>query len=965
MKLLSGKTFSTAAAGFAAFAMFTAAVVFISASTGLGPAAKLISPRDQAAIKGVARQTLAQMPLAFEVNRGQTDQRADFITRGKGYLAFLSAGEAAFKLGDSSKGASESALRMNLIGADPGARRSVSNRLPSKVNYFTGSASVQGLPTYAKIGYRGIYPGIDISYYGKAGQLEYDFIVAPGADPKAIKLAFDGADRLSVGKNGDLIISVGDHKLTQRKPYLYQEIAGRRETVPGGFRVSENTVTFDTGKYDPARTLVIDPVLSYRSYLGGGANDIGFGVAVDSSGAAYITGSTQSTNYPTVGGVSGCAGTFTTTSLQCDKGAGDAFVTKMVDGGSALAWSTYLGGAKEDLGWDVQVDSSGNVYVGGSTESSDFPTTANAFDTTCGSDGTCNAPTPGGLSASDVFLAKLNSSGDALSYSTFLGGSDVDLDTNPAAGALGDLDIALRGTVAAITAATASSDFPTTSTGDRHCGTTGVVLGCNLTNDGFLSLIDTAKSGVSSLVYSTYIGGNGDDQGKGVAFDSKGDVYVAGITFGFRPGPSGTPLINNFPATTSLQPLYGGGASDGFVAKFATSGLIATGSVAVKNVSASFSAGAGSLIFSTYLGGGGTDEAWDVDVKGENAYVTGFTESGDDPATPAADGPTPYFPVTPGAFDTTYNGRPSLPDGSTAFLSGDAFVAKLKPAGEGLVYSTFLGSNTADVGMGIDVDSTGAAYVTGYTHCETPVLHLGPVLSSIQIGFPQSGNGTQRIGPATTSTSASYTVHARATGSSASASDPLDLPAGTLVNLTAVPDPVSGKAVVFSNGLDNITVAVDGLGNASDSVTPVDAVTTGIARVKAQLAANPAATAEGLAEWGYPAPTCTGNFPTTAGAPQPSINGDFLGAELHNSPADPFLTKLDPTGSALAYSTYLGGNDFDRGYAVAVRELPSGNEAYVTGRTGSTLIGTAGSAFPTKPSGKGNRDAYIAKVTEP
>ncbi|HUP70741.1 MAG TPA: SBBP repeat-containing protein [Acidimicrobiales bacterium] len=835
------------------------------------------SPAGARSTETEVREAYGRLPLNFELNQGQSDSQVKFMARGEGYTLFLTPGETVLSLAPPAASAGGGAapaepparavLRTKFLGANPAPKVTGSSPTPAKANHFTGADPAgwrTDVPTYATVGYTGLYPGIDAVYHGKKGQLEYDFVVAPGADPSQIRLGFEGARSMAIDDKGDLVLTTEHGRLRQAKPRLYQDVGGRRKAVNGSFLMTgPNQVGFSVSSYDADRPLVIDPVLSYSTFLGGGGSDVGFGIAVDPDGNAYVGGQTGSTNFPTAGATTCPSTAFPGSSYQCAQGGGvDAFVTKLNPAGSALVWSTYLGGGKADLAYRIALDGDGNAYVVGATDSADdpgtpaveagFPTTAGAFDTTCGTDGLCNARPPADPAScpavgcrttgtSDTFVSKLSASGNSLMYSTFLGGADHDQDVLLTA-VPSHQGIAVHGTRAYVTGSTGSDDdlstlgvnegFPTTTGAFQNSCGSAAIPGCdNGTLDGYLAVLDTAASGASSLVYSTYLGGSGSDAPRAVAVDGAGNAYVTGVTYGY-----GSPTANNFPTKSAVQAGYQGGFADAFVAKLDPAGV-----------------GPTSLVYSTYLGGGGKDEAWGIDVEGGGvpgkgkAYVTGFTNSGDNPATSAADGPTPYFPTTSGAYDTSFNGRATDGGGNTTFLDGDAFVVKLKATGDKLDYATFLGGADHDLGGAVAVDSEGNAYVTGFTTC-------------------QNDNG-------------------------------------------GVP----------------------------------------------------------LAPGAPPPPPCAGTFPVLD-AVQPTMDGNFIGFELHNSPTDIFLTKLNPGGSALIYSTYLGGNDFDRGFAVAVRDTDAAHnaitpEAYVTGRIASTNYPTTAGAFKTtKPAGKGNRDAAVSKV---
>ncbi len=359
-----------------------------------------------------ALQAYGKLPLSFEANQGQADPRAKFISRGSGYSLFLTGTEAVLaltrpgvsrarhrlELASTTAGQEErqatapAVLRMKLLGANPAPHVSGLEELPGKSNYFIGNDPKKwrtNVANYAKVEYKEIYPGVDLVYHGNQRQLEHDFILAPGANPSGITMELKGADKLSIDSQGDLVLATGGGEVRLQKPVVYQEVDGARREIAGSYVLKgSHRVGFQLGAYDASRRLVIDPVLSYSTYLGGSGVDIGFGIAVDSSGNAYVTGVTVSTNFPTT------TGAFRTT---LGGGFSPAFVTKLNPTGSALVYSTYLGGSGGDLGVGIAVDSSGNAYVTGDTGSTNFPTT-NPFQATNG----------GGA---DAFLAKINPKG--------------------------------------------------------------------------------------------------------------------------------------------------------------------------------------------------------------------------------------------------------------------------------------------------------------------------------------------------------------------------------------------------------------------------------------------------------------------------------------------------------------------------------------------------------------------------
>ena len=595
----------------------------------------------------------AKMALTFEPNRGQTDSQVEFLSRGPGYTLFLTPTEAVLALrtpeGKRSAAERKSAtrpeppakrhvLRLRLVDANAAPQMTGLDALPGKSHYFIGNDPQKwhtNVPHYARVEYQDVYPGIDLIYYGNQRQLEYDFVVAPGADPQAITLSFDGADRVEIDSNGDLILHTPVGPIRQHKPLVYQEVKGARQELWGGYVLKdENRVGFDVAAYDARQPLIIDPVLSYSTYLGGSGDDLGFGIAVDGAGNAYVTGQTKSIDFPT-------EGPSPDGPLQAYFGGGnnDAFVTKVRADGTALVYSTYLGGIYDEDGWGIAVDGGGNAYVTGRTLSDDFPTTDGAFDSWFN----------GGWS--DAFVAKLDATG-ALVYSTFLGGG----------GTGGEDEIGLGIAVdssgnAYVTGYTGSSDFPTTDEAYDRIYNGGWT-------DAFVAKLNASGSG---LVYATFLGGSPEtdivgirpegDHGYGIAVDALGNAYVTGET-----------SSPDFPTTTGTS-LHG--SFDAFVAKLDPAGS--------------------ALVYATFLGGKDEDAGRDIAVDGDgNAYVTGHTSSR-------------KFPTTNGAFDRRLGG------------SRDAFMAKLDPSGANLLYGTFLGGSGRDSGTGIAVDSSGNAYVTGYT----------------------------------------------------------------------------------------------------------------------------------------------------------------------------------------------------------------------------------------------------------
>ncbi|MFB3132946.1 MAG: SBBP repeat-containing protein, partial [Rhodothermales bacterium] len=529
-------------------------------------------------------------------------------------------------------------------------------------NYFIGrdrSKWRTGVPHYARIRYEGVYPGIDLVFYGtNQRQLEYDFTVQPGADPARIRLAIEGAKRLEIARSGDLIAHLASGEVRFKKPVIYQEANGKRRSIKGKYTLAEgNRIGFEVGPYDASHPLIIDPMLTYSTYLGGTGSERGDAITVDSAGNAYVVGATDSIDFPTT---EGAFDEYCGTDGGCNPEPylnSDAFVTKLSADGSALVYSTYLGGADGDGAAGIAVDGLGNAYVTGSTASADFPRTKNAFQQTFG----------GG---DDAFVTKLSANGSALFYSTYLGGASDDYGEDIAVDASGN---------AYVTGLTLSSNFPTTDGAFATSHNGGFI-------DAFVAKIDPSTD---TLVYSTYLGGTGIDFGFGIAVDSGGNAYVTGFT----DDPNG-----DFPTTeNAFQRTFGGGY-DAFVTKLNPIGNLSDfclnqsgAEVVCTDPGRVFE----SFPYSTYLGGSSNDESWGIAVDSlGNAYVTGWSTSTD-------------FPTTENAFQKTIGGKNGR--------EPDAIVAKLNAAGSALVYSTYLGGKQLDYGFGIAIDGDGNAYVTGYT----------------------------------------------------------------------------------------------------------------------------------------------------------------------------------------------------------------------------------------------------------
>jgi len=632
------------------------------------------------------------LPLSFEPNNRQTEPSVRFIAHASGAVFYFTPSRVI-----------SGEFRMKVLGGNPAPEMTGVDLLAGHSNYFIGNDPANwktDVPQYARVKYARVYPGVDLIFRGNQRQLEYDLVVEPGSDPRRIRFTFEGASQFRIDKDGTLVVTAkNSHEIRQHRPVIYQEVGGKRHEVAGGYLIKgRHEVGFKVAAYDRDRPLVIDPVLSYSTYLGGATpspnspKDNGAqAIAVDSSGNMYVTGFTSTIDFPTANPEQPAYG----------GGLYDVFVTKIDRSGNALVYSTYLGGMNAEKAFAIAVDSAGSAYITGFTQSPNFPTTLTAFQPV-----STTGILPG--NSSDAFVTKLSPAGNALVYSTYLGGS-----TNAENG----FGIAVDSSGCAyVTGETASIDFPTKNAYQPSLAGSGFLR--------FNAFVTKLSADGTALVYSTYLGG-GVDEGFGIAVDSSGSAYVTGYTYS-----------SSFPTHNPLQANLVGD-SDVFVTKFSPAGT--------------------TLVYSTYLGGSGLDEAFGiaVDTLG-NAYVTGKTASTDFPTVNAFQ-PT-YGGGNADAFVaklnsagsaliySTYLGgsgsegnlsRIALDSAGDVYIVGstdstnfptanaiqsaragpgdNAFITKLNAVDNALVYSTYLGGNSLNLGFGIAVDDSGNAYVAGQT----------------------------------------------------------------------------------------------------------------------------------------------------------------------------------------------------------------------------------------------------------
>jgi hypothetical protein len=594
-------------------------------------------------------QNLSSLPLSFEPNAGQADTDVRFLARAPGMIVYFTDDGIAMSLHRRDRNAGRNAptaramVKMKLAGARPPLEVRGLDAQPGVSHYFIGDDPKgwrTNVPHYGRVSLTSVYDGIDLVSYGNQRTLEYDFVVAPGADPNQVQLAFEGADSIEVNGDGDLLLHTAIGDVIQKRPRVYQNSAGGQVNVAARYSITRGRrVSFELASYDRRKPLVIDPVVSYATLLSGSAVEQANGVAIDNAGAAYITGTTDSTANTAP------LNQFPHTSSNQPNYSDDAFVTKISADGSTLIYTTFIGGAQNDRAFAIAVDQTGAAYITGDTNT-------NNNGHTLGNP--ANFPILAPLQSTfgggqwDAFVAKLSPSG-TLVYSTYLGGSGDESGLGIAVDSAGS---------AYVTGETSSTNFNVTPGALNTQFNLGVNPGV-LVTDAFVTKIGPS----GQLVYSTFLGGSGSDHGQGIAVDASGSVYVTGTTFSW-----------DFPPQSSTQMcLAKASSSDAFVTKLDPTGT--------------------TKVYSTCLGGASSDQGLAIAIDSLGAaYVTGSTMSAM---------PSP-FPTTAGAFQTSLAGNQ------------DAFITKFTPSGT-IAYSSYLGGSAADVGNGIGVDSTGAAYVAGST----------------------------------------------------------------------------------------------------------------------------------------------------------------------------------------------------------------------------------------------------------
>ncbi|MFB3779165.1 MAG: SBBP repeat-containing protein [Bryobacteraceae bacterium] len=661
-----------------------------------------------------ASRAFENLPAWFEPNLGQAGSEVRYLARGAGYTLTLEQAGAALSLID---GAQAARLRIDLAGGNAAPVVEALDRQPARTNYLVGGRPDRwrtGVPHFARVRYHNAYPGIDVVYYGTGKQLEYDFVVAPGADPSKIRVGFRGADSTRVDKDGSLVLTLGNRQVVQPPPVAYQEMSGGRRPVRAKYVLARGgEVRFNLGRYDRKAPLIIDPVLVYAGYFGGSVYDTVTGVAPDPDGSIWLTGTTFSPvalpeqNEPYLAELAGKY---------------DVFIAKArlePWGGLTLLYWTYLGGTDMEYGGQIALGPDGMVYVTGATTSFDFPVTASAFSSQLG-----GAQNIGKVYNQDAFLAKINpaseAGSDSLVFSSYIGGQKVEA---PTAMVLAPDSTVLVG---GYTASTDIDPMPLPTVQMSNRGGT----------DGFLVWIDPNGSAGETMKYATYFGGENMDAITGVAIDNRGSIFISGYT-----------LSEDLPVTEQAYQTSLDSLGRAFVAK----------------LDMEFQ-GLDALVYSTYLGGSVLDVAQSMamDAAG-GVWLAGYTLSPDFPVTPNAfqtvfaGGATDVFlmrldPKLPRSEAITYStyfggsgadlcyvmtlmgdgrialggytlssdlplfGAPAL--GQSRSLMADAFVAILDPAVPGsgaLSFGTLYGSVNNDVTLALAPDAAGNLYAAGYT----------------------------------------------------------------------------------------------------------------------------------------------------------------------------------------------------------------------------------------------------------
>ncbi|MCP9496212.1 MAG: SBBP repeat-containing protein [Pyrinomonadaceae bacterium MAG19_C2-C3] len=960
-------------------------------------------------------ENYGRLPLQFELNDGQFASDVKFLSRGSGYNLFLTATEAVLTLSKSTdesptpddeeaihgrakrlrakRGtARETAtVRMKLVGSTDTARVSGLGELPGKVNYFIGGDASKwrtNISTYEKVRYESVYSGVDVIYYGNQRQLEYDFIVAPNADPRQIKLDFSGVDKIEITANGDLVIHVGDDRIKQHKSVVYQEENGTRREIESSYVITgERRVGFALGQYDSQKPLVIDPILSYSSYLGGSAAESGNSITVDASGHAYITGRTASPDFPTENPVQGV-------------GSGnDVFVTKLNPAGTALIFSTYIGGGINDEGNGIALDPNGNIYIAGSTGSFNFPTAGTPFQAAKAGvvsslyksfdNGQTFNPSGNGLNATTVFSIALHPTDSSIVFAGTSGGvvpvyrsTDGGVNWVPSSNGMPIRPVERiifdptnpsimynvgRG-IPVYKSTNGGASWFASSTGLSLSGATTTTEDLVIDSNNPNTLYVCGQGGVykstnAGQSWSAVNNGLTDTQGNNVqitislAVDPRTSAVYAGTLAGVYRSTDGVNWVtNNQPANQGF-PVSAGDANSLAINAATNPSTLYVGTEAgvYKSTDGLNWTPISNGLPATGINGVAIDPRTSPTTLYAATFSNGVYKSIDDGLNWTATNLT-NVSVLPLALDTR-TAPASLYAG--LFTGSDAFVTKLNPTGSALIYSTYLGGGTEgissadDIAFAIAVDTGGNAYVTGQTFTGD-----FPTQNALQSSFGDNSFFSGFVTKLNSSgSSLIYSTYLKGNTDRFGGTFVRDIGRGIAVD-------GSGNAYVTgeTNAVDfpraNARQSTYGGGSSDAFVTAYNATgsaylySTYLGGSGADRGRSIAVDTSGNAY--VTGETSSTNFPTM-NALQSTYGGN----------QDAFVTKYNSSGSAYIFSTYLGGSGIDQGFGIAA---DSGGNSFVTGVTASGTANTPNStgAFPTvnalQSIRAGGNDAFVSKL---
>ena len=932
----------------------------------LPPADESTTSQQNATAKTRITEQFGRLPLSFESNKGQIDESVKFVSHGSGYDLFLTATEAVLKVQkppaqqtDKSKATTAAdanvregtVLRLKMLGANTTPETAGQEELPGRIHYFNGNDPAKwrrNIPTYRKAYFKDVYPGIDVVYYGNQQELEYDFVVTAGANPKLIKFAVAGADQIRLDKAGRLLLSLKHGDVTLNKPVIYQlDENGSRNEVKGAYVIKGNEVRFKLDRFDSNKPLIIDPVLSYSTLLGSNNNDQAFGVSVDSQGNAYVTGTTDGTTFPTT------AGSFKSTSTRSG-----AFVTKLNAAGTALVYSTYISGEGTTNATSIAVDPSGNAHITGTTSARDFPivnglkTTSNFFKTTDAAVNWNNQNT--GL-VGDVNLIAAAPNAPNTIYAATTDGIYRSTD----AGATWTKATATG--LSSPTFATALAVDP----GNSLIVYVSVFSGLAKSTDGGNNWTTINTSSLNISLVST------------IVFDpaTPSTMYVGASNGLFKSTDSGATWVaqNNFSVVgtpnvralaidpTSPLTIYAGTSNNGLFKSTNGGGVwtamnsgmggpnptnvnviaIDPSNTATLYTGHGFSGGInkstnGAASWTPLTNDLPQNNSVNAMVATSSAVYAAISNAG---IIKSTNGGTNWTSANSGLWNTVVRTVVVRPNDSSTLYAGtgsgfftDAFVTKLNAAGSGLLFSTLLGGSSEESGNGIAVDGNGNIYVAGQTNSlNFPVANAvqsAPATINCSDGF------VTKINPS--APSYAFSTYLRGGGCDAANSVAVDSSANVYVTGTT-----GSNDFLIANAFQP-TLSGAGCCNSDAFVTKL--TTDGALIYSTYLGGSSAETGFAITADSSGHAYVTGfttstNFPTM-NAIQPIMGGGPFGFN-----PDGFVTKLSDGGSALVYSTYLGGSNSDTARGIAI---DSANNVYVAGFSDSGDFPIVAGALRTK-----------------